>query len=331
MGAHRYFYNQAVHFYYTHDMKCTLKELRSALLSGDALHQHEPWLNTIPFDIKDEGLRDFMKALSTNRNTKTSFHMRFKCKKDHKDGFVLHTKHWKHHKGSYASLHDIQASEDLPSELPSDTRVVYHDGQRFVLKLSVRATENQSRCTSLPSDSKRHVVALDPGIRTFMTGYDPDGYTFEWGYMDYRRLYRLYACTTRLQSLANHPNTKQHKRRRLMKLILRLHRRIRNLVKDCHYKLSKFLTETYQIIMILIFKVKDMIRGKRLNRKTKQSMSMWSHFTFRQRLISKAKQVGCTVDVVTEEYTSRTCTGCGVLNPKSSSKVKWCPKCHILC
>ena len=158
MGAHRYFYNQAVHFYYTHDMKCTLKELRSALLSGDALHQHEPWLNTIPFDIKDEGLRDFMKALSTNRNTKTSFHMRFKCKKDHKDGFVLHTKHWKHHKGSYAFLHDIQASEDLPSELPSDTRVVYQDGQRFVLKLSVRATENQSRCTSLPSDSKRDML-----------------------------------------------------------------------------------------------------------------------------------------------------------------------------
>jgi len=35
------------------------------------------------------------------------------------------------------------------------------------------------------------VISLDPGVRTFMTGYDPSGMAVEWGKNNIGRIYRL--------------------------------------------------------------------------------------------------------------------------------------------
>lgn len=38
---------------------------------------------------------------------------------------------------------------------------------------------------------------------------------------------------------------------------------------------------------------------------------MWSHYTFRRRLVNRARRSGKLVIVVNESYTSKTCTRCG--------------------
>jgi hypothetical protein len=47
------------------------------------------------------------------------------------------------------------------------------------------------------------------------------------------------------------------------------------------------------------------------NKRVKFVMQMLSHYKFRQHLKNKCNEYGCEMIVVTEEYTSKTCTNCG--------------------
>ena len=348
MGSYRYLYNQALSYTENHsDEPVSIKTLRRHLINDTTSVLQHPWLKEIPYDIKDEALRDFLQSYNSNRikakETKVSFKMKFKTKRSCRDSCTLLAKHWNTHKtGVYAFLSNIKASEAIET-LPTDTRLVYEDARHFVLKVNriiyipgnedaghVITTENQGRHNSCTA--KRHMVFLDPGLRTFMTGYDPEGHTFEWARLDSKRLHRLYLLTCRLESMVTSKDSgiKHRKRYRLRILQRKLRRRIRNLVDDCHYKLIKFLTETYRLVSIPIFKVSEMIQSRKIAKKTKQAFSLWSHFRFRCRLLAKAETVGCKVDIGTEEYTSRVCTRCMHMNPKSSSKTKKCQSCHYV-
>ena len=190
---------------------------------------------------------------------------------------------------------------------------------KFYLHLPVN--ENS---TISPIDERREVVALDPGVRTFMAGYDPDGYCFEWAHNDNRRLRRLQEACRKLQSeMDKSSNTR---RRKLQKVQDRIRDKLSHIVDDNQFKLICFLTKTYKHVLLPSFQSKQMLQMN-LNKKTKQELQLWRHFTFRQRLIARAKLVGCNIHVVTEEYTSRTCTSCGYLNKKCQKKDKKCRQC----
>jgi len=44
------------------------------------------------------------------------------------------------------------------------------------------------------------ILAMDPGVRTFQTGYSPSGLVVEWGKGDIMKIQRLCAYLDRLQS-----------------------------------------------------------------------------------------------------------------------------------
>ena len=62
-------------------------------------------------------------------------------------------------------------------------------------------------------------------------------------------------------------------------------------------------------------------------------MLTWSHYAFRQYLIFKAQEFPWVkVHIGSEEYTSKTCTGCGTLKHNlGSSKVFRCPNPACRC
>ena len=51
-----------------------------------------------------------------------------------------------------------------------------------------------------PPEVKHASIALDPGVRTFMTCYDMDGAVYDWGDADMGRIYRLCHALDSLQS-----------------------------------------------------------------------------------------------------------------------------------
>ena len=113
--------------------------------------------------------------------------------------------------------------------------------------------------------------------------------------------------------------------------MLRIHKKIRCLVDDCHRKLAKWLCENYHVVLLPEFRTQSMIRRgqRRIRSKTTRAMCTWSHYRFRQHLIHKAHEhPWCQIILCTEEYTSKTCGSCGCIHHGlGGSKVFRCPSC----
>ncbi len=57
---------------------------------------------------------------------------------------------------------------------------------------------------------------------------------------------------------------------------------------------------------------------------------MLGHYTFIQRLLSKAEETGADVIIQNETYTSQTCSGCGSLQKIGGSKIYRCRRCGLV-
>ena len=99
----------------------------------------------------------------------------------------------------------------------------------------------------------------------------------------------------------------------------RIQRKIRNLIDEVHKKLAKCLCENYRKILLPKLETSSMVRrgDRKLHKKTARAMLTWSHYRFRQRLLSKSREYPwCNVIVTEEPYTSKTCGKCGTINTK---------------
>jgi hypothetical protein len=111
--------------------------------------------------------------------------------------------------------------------------------------------ENQVPMTIEQSSKVQRLISLDPGIRTFVTGYNPSGRVIEWGRGDIGRIYRLaHALDNLVSRSATDPTIGHHRRWRMRRAMARMRDKIRNLVDDLHRKLAKYLCEQYDLILV---------------------------------------------------------------------------------
>jgi len=332
MGTARWTYNRCLVAVKKEGIERTKKALRAQCLNAANFNNTElKWVLETPYDIRDEAMNDLLKGYSSNFASNKKFNMKFRSKKDHQQSITILSKHWSRSRGEYAFLHKIKSAEVLPEKLEYDSRLVINRLGKFYIcipqPLNIR-TENQG-----PTQSEDAVIALDPGVRTFMTGYDPSGQAIEWGKNDINRIYRLCHIYDKIQSKHDSLHGKVHKRKRykLRKVMRRIHEKIHCLIDDCHHKFSRWLCQNYRIILLPEFKTQEMVRrGKRrIRSKTARMMLTWSHFRFRQFLLHKVREYPwCRVIICTEEYTSKTCGCCGHVHRKlGGSKVFRCPSC----
>jgi len=74
---------------------------------------------------------------------------------------------------------------------------------------------------------------------------------------------------------------------------------------------------------------RNLTKRYRLSKNVKYVLNQLSHYSFRQHLTNKAKEHGCLVKVVSEEYTSKTCTNCGCISESyNKERVKTCENCN---
>lgn len=175
-----------------------------------------------------------------------------------------------------------------------------------------RRIENQNKyCTS--KDEIR-LISLDPGVRKFMVGYDPGGKMIFVGEG---------ASTVLLDKLLISDKTQYSNEKK------RQYRNIKNKVDDLHWKTISFLMQNYDVILLPEYNTSQMLKGKKLNRKVKRMMSMFSNYKFKQRLIWKCSLYNKRILIVDESYTSKTCTLCGCLNMVGGNEVYRCNKCNL--
>ena len=177
---------------------------------------------------------------------------------------------------------------------------------------------------------KKRVIALDPGVRTFLTGYDPSGAFVEIGKGGMTRIFRLCLHLDKLCATIAKATSKKRKKS-LEKAAARMRQRIRNLVDDLQKKTASFLAERFDLVLLPTFNVGSMVKrgGRRIRKKTVRQMLTWRHYGFRCALLHRAELTGCVVKLVSEAYTTQTCGRCGNLHKKiGGRKIFKCPHCR---
>ena len=131
--------------------------------------------------------------------------------------------------GSKKFKMEFDASESFNTDL-KDTRIVREDRRYFLII-------PQRRPVYVPENQRINAVALDPGVRTFVSFYS-DGLHGKVGEGDFKRIYRLCLNLDKLYSKISKAKCEQ--KRNLRKAAERIRWKIYDLIDDLHKKLQTF-------------------------------------------------------------------------------------------
>lgn len=76
----------------------------------------------------------------------------------------------------------------------------------------------------------------------------------------------------------------------------KLKTKVKNIIKDFHWKISSFLTKTYKVVLLPIFKSKEI--RKNLNKENNRVMNIYSHYKFQEKMIYQGQKNKCNVRIV---------------------------------
>jgi putative transposase len=100
---------------------------------------------------------------------------------------------------------------------------------------------------------------------------------------------------------------------------MRIYRKIGFIVDQLHYSTIQELCQ-FQYILLPAFESQEMVKRRRngLHSRTRRNLLSLQHFKFKTRLKDVVSRTpGAHLQIVTEHYTSKTCTQCGSLNTPS--------------
>jgi putative transposase len=312
-GVSRYAFNKTVEYLKQPETKANWKAIKTELIKSIP-----EWSKSVPYQIKSIAIRDACIAVrdakKKTKNGQPSF-VKYRSRKDRVQSVFIPFSAIKQ-LGIYPTvLGKLIYKEPLP-EVVKDSRLILHRGQYFLCvstQVELTNTDNQSV----------GIVALDPGVRTFLTFYSPTCFG-KIGHLDFGRIQRLCYYLDRLISKMSQAKARQ--KRRLKKAADRLRTKITNLIKEVHHQTANWLTKEFNIILLPTFETSQMSSraSRRIRSKTVRAMLTWSHYKFEQFLLHKAKERNKTVLLVDESYTSKTVpwTGEIINNLGGKKKVK---------
>jgi putative transposase len=217
-------------------------------------------------------------------------------------------------KGAFwTRLGKLLSSEKIP-KAGHDCRLVLQSGRYYLIvprKVETASGENQAG-----------VVALDPGLRTFISAYSERGVE-KFGQAAFSRIVRL--CYALDDLTGRREKASGSRKCRMKKAQQRLRNRVHDSVSELHHKVAVYLTQTFKVVVIPEFNFHPMA-GK-LFRKTVRGLATLAHGKFRQVLESHAEKRGCRIHYQNEAYTSKTCSSCGWIQEIGAAS-KWnCKGC----
>ncbi|WP_293336947.1 transposase [Microcoleus sp. CAWBG58] len=307
LAACRYCFNQAIAM--QRKKRLSKLELRNSVMRGDL----PEWIKETPCHIRQNAIFDAHRAFKASSDAK------FRSIRDYSQTIKFNDTNFT--KGTwYSSLTKgltYHTSEEIPDR-HRGTQLLYCKGRWFAV-FPVPVTLHPTDATG--------IIALDPGVRTFMTGFDGNKF-IEWGGGDMGRIARLCQHLDNLMSRIS--QAQKRRRKRMRQAAHRMRIRIRNLVDECQKQTACYLTSNYRIIFLPTFESSQMVAKARrkIRSKTARAMLTWAHYRFKQTIKHQANIRNVSVIDVTEEYTSKTCTHCGHVHQKlGGSKVFTCPEC----
>lgn len=300
MGTSRYIYNETVKYLQQPGTKANWKAIKTGIIKS-----LPEWSKEIPYQIKSIAIKD---ACTAVKNAKKKYQqtgqiqkVRFRSRRDKIQSCYIPSSAVSNQGIYHTILGSIRFTEKLPHEF-GDCRLVSHQGTTYLCvphEVPQLAFENQGR-----------VVALDPGVRSFLTLFSEN--SFGWlGKHDIGRVQRLCYYLDDLISRSTKISAK--KRYRYRKAADKIRLKIRNLIDELHHNIARFLVDNFDIILLPTFETSQMTvkKGRKIRAKSVRQMLTLSHYRFKQFLKHKAFETGKTVLDVNEAYTSKTISWTG--------------------
>jgi transposase len=326
---------------YESDYKLTRRLI--GLFAQDSVYEDKPWMILLS-DTRDRAIDELIKNRRTNLNKGTGFHLHFKKKKRESISIYIrgHQFKQKSDRGKYKFLRFIrrtQRNEDDPkiskTDIPNFTNDLELHYDRFGHYYLIFKVDVQRDDSKVP----KRIISIDPGVRTFLTGYTNDGYIYHLGENNVSRLASLNTRRNRITSLLDPKNEKvkhfMRSRRRchLRQSYRRVSEKIYNLVEDAHKKISTWLLKNFEYIILPRLDTNSLCRQKKISKKVKNNIKSWRHCSFIDRLKFKmCEYPDRKLIIPMEDYTSKTCTACGTISNPGRSKVFKCSnvKCKFI-
>lgn len=320
-GCARVVYNRTVAFLKDSKEKLGWKEARKLII-----HNLPEWHKKTPWQIKAMALKEAFDAvmqakLDYGKDGKLRV-VKFRSKRDREESIYIPKQAFRSDGRVYEQSikKSLNPREDLPKEFAYDGKLRCERGTWW---LSIPEPMQPKK----PENQRLPVVALDPGVRTFMTYWCPQ-VRGKIGSKDFSKIYRLCYELDDVMSRSMmlkkdtslDASTRHRKRRNMRNAMDRIRRKIQNLVEDLHWKVASWLCSNFDSIVLPPFNAHDMVT--KLRSKTARAMLTWSHGLFRLRLKSKAEEWGCRVILQEESYTSKTCGSCWRVQ-EIGSKEEW--------
>ena len=316
-GAARYAYNQTVEFLTGEDAPKAVKtRVRDFMLPT-----LPAWHRSAPREVLVGAIFDACRAVSAakkrnaelardkakgHRQDDAFARVHFRSRKNPRQTFTVQA-NCVSDAGIYRTkLGDMQMAEELP--VPENRNICrltlrygqYHLAVPYDEKL-LPQRENQAR-----------VVALDPGVRSFLAWYCADSV----GKIGAGAFFRIQRLCERLDELLSRAQKSPARRRGNMRRAAgRMRLRVENLIQELHRQAARFLVDSFDVILLPTFETSEMVeRGRRrIRSKTVRNLLSLAHYRFGMFLRHKAAEFGVTVLSVNEAYTTKTISWTGEL------------------
>lgn len=316
-----------------------------------------------PYDMLTDEVRSCcsnIKSCLTNLKNNHINHFKIGYKNTQKSQSILIPKKSIYKDGIFKQLlGDIKGFEKINTDLiECDSRLIYDKKyKRFLLKCPMYYNK-------INVYNRKPIVALDPGEKIFMSYYSLNNCGHIGDNLREKLLFyqtKIKILQRNLKKNKNKQNNKIRNKRKVKYKIDNYYVKIKNIVKELHNKTALYLVSHYDKILIPEFGTANMVKcfGKKfiknkikeiketmniedqkkefkkytkiktLSKQSKFLLNSLSHYKFRQHLLNKAEEYGCTVKIVTEEFTSKCCSNCGILSDNYNYRLKICPNCDL--
>ena len=284
----------------------------AAMVMAELKLLHPEW-EAVPYQVKRTAVRDACRAMSNvkqfnkqlaadrakiQRLDEDFAELRFRSRKNPRQSCYIPDDAVTEHGVYHTILGPLRMAEAIPAG-QKECRLVKERGQCLLV------VPHPAQC-DIETPSGDGVVALDPGVRTFLTFFSETD-CGKIGHRAFGRIQRLcYWLDDLISRTATEPSARR--RRNMRKAQARLRQRIINLVDELHWQAARWLTGNYKVIQLPTFETHDLTRraGRKIRSKTARMMLSLRHYEFKRRLMWKAWQRGALVIEVNEAYTSKT-------------------------
>lgn len=373
--ATRQCYNRAIEMVRYQGFEVNNSDDRSALrgkIANAENIENDPtmeWMLDVPATFRHDAVTEATKAMKATKQREVNQRMKggktsdavfkFKKKGVGNDGIVVRAKSWNEKCHQFSKIYGrgvlkTEEGKRLPRLLLHDARLIRtRTGRYYLVMLRGR------KLNTVNINTHHATIAIDPGERTFMTGYDADGYVHKWETECitsptnpiFKAQRRMDAIRSRIGTLkaefeqkdktVKDPmwrRTRMGKKRRRKIYNLRARQReimfrLSSKIDDLHRKLCKWLCTNFRVILLPKYSTKRKTQkvGRKIGTSTVRNMLSMRHYQFEQRLQSKAMYYPhCKVIMCDEEYTTKTCGQCGALNDVGSNETFRCAHCDAL-